>query len=386
MDTLVVRRRKVANVLAGEPWVYPNALMKDPSEGPAAGLVRVETEQGQFLGLADYNPAAPIPARILTRTDAWSGDLAFIENGLAGALERRIRLGYGLQAGAVRLVNSEGDGMPGLVVDCFGTNIVVDYISLGMRQRASAVRAFFTEKLGDMIYHERMSPEAARREGCDPLLPEQATIHFSENAVRFEVPLVASQKTGFYLDQRENRRLVAMYGRGRRVLDLFSYHGAFSLAALANGAESALAVDSSNAALEAAQTNAANNGLALDVLPADVFDALDDLENEGPFSMIICDPPKLAPSRKDHRKALGAYRFLLDRSLKLLTPRGILLTSSCSQAIGAEDLRGVLAQIARKQELQLDVVASTTQPADHPWPVAFPTGRYLSSVMVERRD
>lgn len=383
MNTLKVQRRKIANVYNGEPWVYPNAVLSTDVE---AGLVRVVTNDDDFVGIADYNPDAPIRARILSFEDSWQGDHAWLEQHLVAAIERRLRLGYSLQAGACRLVNGEGDGMPGLVVDCYGTTLVIDFYTKGMLERKHHLELFFNDKLSDMNVIYRMGEDAAKRENIAPLPPiSDSNVTFCEQAVRFEIDFSASQKTGFYLDQRENRRLLAMYGRGRKVLDLFSYHGGFSLAALANGAESALAVDSSNQALEAASRNAVANGLQLDVLPADVFDAFDTIKSEGPFDFIVCDPPKLAPSKRDRNKALGAYRYLVDKCLQNLAPKGIMLLASCSQAIDHEDLRKLLTQQAKKQRLTLDVIAQTSQPADHPWPVSFTVGRYLSAIFVERR-
>lgn len=379
---LQVKRRKVANVFAGEPWIYPNAI---PAQELTAGLYQVATEDGDHVGYADYNPQAPMPGRLLSREAIWPGDQAFIEERLVKAIERRLRLGYHFQATGMRVVNGEGDGLPGLVVDAFGTTLVIDIYSRGMRDRVEIIRAFFADRLSGMTTVVRMGHDAAKREGVEAIEPEQHEVVFCEQAVRFAFKVGAGQKTGFYLDQRENRRLVAMWARGRQVLDLFAYHGAFALSALANGANSALAVDSSAQALEIAAQNAEANGMDLNVLCGDVFDVIGSLADLGPFDLIICDPPKLAPSKKDYRKAMKAYRYLVDRCLKMLPPGGLLLVASCSHAIGVEDLRQLLQQQSKGVAMELDVVATTGHPADHPWPVAFTTGRYLSAIMVERR-
>ncbi|TVR45687.1 MAG: class I SAM-dependent rRNA methyltransferase [Planctomycetota bacterium] len=384
MLSLIVRRRKVAGVLAGEPWIYPNAVIEGPTE---AGLVQIATEQGQHLGYGDWNPEAKIPARLLSREDVWPGDEIFLEQHLIKAIERRLRLGYHFQGSGMRVVNGEGDGLPGLVIDAFGTTLVIDIYTSGMRQRLPLIEAFFKQRLPDMQVVSRMGADAAKRESVESIPPADHRVCFSEQAVRYEFTLGDSQKTGFYLDQRDNRRLVALWGRGRKVLDLFSYHGSFALSALANGATSALAVDSSPKALECAAQHAVLNGMQLDTVCADVFDFLagDEISEMGPFNLIICDPPKLAPSKADYRKAMKAYRFLVDRCLRLMDPGALLLIASCSHAIGNEDLRQLLQQQGRKHNMELDVVAATSHPADHPWPVAFTAGRYLSALMVERR-
>ena len=379
---LQVRRRKIAGVLKGEPWVYPNAVI----DGPAtAGLVRVVDDGGKHVGWADWNPDAPVRARMLSRATEWQGDLTLIHQRIEAAFNRRLRCGYSLQGSAMRLVNGEGDGLPGLAIDLFGTSLVCDFYSLGMWRRREHIEAMLTHAFSDYSRYFRVGAEAAKRENMQAVEPEEGMLEYGENGLLFEVTIGSDQKSGAYLDQRDNRRLVAHWASGRRVLDLFCYHANFALCCLGAGASEAVAIDSSELALMAAQANADRNGFPLEVRQANVFDALDDLAGEEHFDLVICDPPKLAPRRRDKARALGAYRFLIDRCLRLLEPGGILLVSSCSQAIGTDDLREIIAQIGSKKRLALDVLAETTQPSDHPWPVGFLAGRYLASVAVELR-
>ena len=377
-----VQRRKIANVLRGAPWIYPNAVRQAPE---VPGLVRVVTEQQRFVGWADFNPAAPIPARLLTRDEEWPGEELFLRQRLQRALERRMGLGYGFHAGGLRMVNGEGDGLPGLVIDAYGTTLIYDFYSRAMCERRDLLISIMRGQFADYRHVARMGADAARREGCEPLVPEDCELIFGENGVRFSMQLAATQKTGCYLDQRDNRRLVAHWASGRRVLDLFCYHGGFSLAALASGAQEVLAIDSSQDALDVALANAARNGVHLQIQRTDVFSALPDMSDEAPFDMIICDPPKLAPGRKDRAKGLKAYRHLCRQCLRLLAPGGVLMLSSCSQVIDSGHLLDILSQTASRQGKALDVVAVTQHPADHPWPVGFLTGRYLSTVFVEYR-
>jgi 23S rRNA (cytosine1962-C5)-methyltransferase len=382
-SSVIVRRRKVANVLAGEPWVYPNAIIEEPE---TAGLVRVVTEDDAFIGWADHNPIAPVRARLLWRDDTWPGEETLLLQRVQQALWRRISLGMQPQGNGLRLVNGEGDGLSGLVVDVFGGTMVIDIYSAGMRGRVALIKAVLQQYLGDLKIKVRMSADAAKRENVDPIDPEAGEICFAENGVLFRFDVGSSQKSGFYLDQRDNRRLIAGFARDRRVLDLFSYHGGFSLTALAAGAQSALAIDSSEAALECVQQNALANGLVIQTQKADVFDHLDTLiSSEEHYDCIICDPPKLAPRKTDKARAMKAYRFLVDRCLKLLMPGGVLMVCSCSQAIGIDDLQRLLSQQSDKQKAQIDVLAVGGQPSDHPWPIAFQTGRYLSAITVHRR-
>lgn len=382
-DAVVVRRRKVAGVLKGEPWIYPNAVASAPDE---AGFYPVVFEDdGEHLGWADYNPAAPVRGRLLSRDGDWAGDEVVIPDLMNKAINRRLHLGYQLQGGAFRMINGEGDGLSGLVIDCFGRHLVVDCYSAGMRGRAGLIAEALGNGLSDCPVHVRMGGDAARREGVTPLSPEAAAVDYAENGVLFSFELGADQKSGGYLDQRDNRRLITNWAGERRVLDLFCYHGGFGLSCMAAGARSALCVDSSEAAIAATLANAERNGIDVDGVAMDVFDGIESLAEVGPFDLIVCDPPKLAPNKRSKTKALKAYRFLVDRCLRLLEVGGVLLVASCSQAIDAEDLRKLLEQQAKKISTNLDVIAVTGHPPDHPWPVGFTTGRYLSAIAVERR-
>lgn len=382
--TLIVKRRKIANVLSGEPWIYPNAIVDAPVE---RGLVRVLTEEAKHIGWADFNPQAPICARLLSREQTWMGDEKLLAQRIQQALWRRISIGMQPQGNGLRLVNSEGDGLPGLVVDVFGGTIVIDLFSAGMAGRAELICEVLRQFLGDLALVVRMNTDAAAREGLEAIAPAKDTpITFAENGVVFRFELSNTQKSGFYLDQRDNRRMAACYSRDRRVLDLFCYHGGFALSCLAAGAQSAIAVDSSEPALAYCQANAEYNGLAIDTRQEDVFDFLEQLANTSErFDLVICDPPKLAPRKADRQKGLKAYRYLIDRSLRVLSPNGLLMVSSCSAAIGSDDLQRIINQQANKSGLAIDVLQVTGQPADHPWPIGFRTGRYLSTLMVHLR-
>lgn len=381
MTDLQVRRRKIANVASGEPWIFTNALH---DQVPAAGLVRVVDEDGRVWGWADFNPEAGVAARLLHRGPVWPGEREWLWEQIQASLNRRLRLGFTFQAGAVRMVNAEGDGLSGLIIDCYGRHLVIDFQSRSMRERQPLLAKLFQENLGDFLPIWRMGADAARREHCQPLEPATDELSFRENGVSFRVAMGSGQKTGFFIDQRDNRRLVSSWALGRKVLDLFAYQGAFSLCALGAGAVDALAVDASGPAIQAAVTNAEDNGLPLRVLTADVFDFLAHPTERG-FDLVVCDPPKLSPARKDKPKALAAYRFLCDHCLGVLNQGGILLVASCSQAVSAEDLLEILSQLAAKRRVALDVLAVTGQPCDHPWPACLAAARYLAAVAVELR-
>jgi 23S rRNA (cytosine1962-C5)-methyltransferase len=383
-DQLRVRRRKIANVLAGEPWIYPNAVLTAPNTG---GTYAVVTEDEQHIGWADVNPDAGIVGRLLTRAETEPGIETFMAERLQSALQRRLLLGQPVGAGGTRIVNGEGDGLPGLVIDLFGSILVVDFFTKAMRERRDLIEQLLQALLADTTRVYRMSNDAAKREGCDPIEPSRTTASFGEHGLLYEFPLNTTQKTGFYLDQRDNRHLIGTHATGRRVLDLFCYHGGFALNAAANGAAQVVAVDSSSSALDIAAANAVRNGCnEIEFYRSDCFDFLNENKLEAQFDLIICDPPKLAPTKRDRAKGMNAYRYLIDKCLTALAPGGILQVASCSQAIQHEDLRYLLAQTAMKQGRELDCISMTGQPEDHPWPISFTTGRYLSAITVMDRN
>ena len=382
MNGVLVRRRKVAGVLNGEPWIYPNAVISGPEQ---PGCYPVRIEDGPQLGWADYNPVAPIPGRLLYRAPNYPGDEALIAERFQQAVNRRLQLGFQIQGGGFRLVNGEGDGLPGLVIDLFGRHLVVDCYTAGMRDRLDLIRDLLGMMLADCPVAMRMGADAARREGVEPLDPEPATVSYAEHSVIYEFELGADQKSGGYLDQRDNRLMVAQWAKERSVLDLFAYHGGFGLSALAAGANDALAVDASQLALDVAAATASRNKLPLRTQQMDIFKEIPSLASKGPFELIICDPPKVAAKKRDWKRGVGAYRYLVDQCLRLLEVGGVLVVSSCSHAINGDDLRQILEQQGKKQQVDLDVIAVTGHPADHPWPVSFQTGRYLSTIAVEKR-
>ena len=334
-NQLRVRRRKIANVLAGEPWIYKNAVLTAPN---TSGTYAVVTEDETHVGWADVNPKAGIVGRLLSRAEDEPNIEALLAERLQGALQRRLLLGQPIGAGGTRIVNGEGDGLPGLVIDLFGSHLVMDFFTKAMRQRSELIEILL-KNLEDTTRIYRMSNDAAKREGCDPIEPSRATASFGEHGLLYEFPLDTTQKTGFYLDQRDNRHMIGTHATGRRVLDLFCYHGGFALNAAANGASQVVAVDSSSAALDIAAANAVRNGCnEIEFYRSDCFDFLNENKLEAQVDLIICDPPKLAPSKRDRAKGMNAYRYLIDKCLTALAPGGILQVASCSQAIQHEDL------------------------------------------------
>jgi 23S rRNA (cytosine1962-C5)-methyltransferase len=291
---------------------------------------------------------------------------------------------------AYRLVNAESDGLPGLIVDRLGPGLVLQALSVGVEAVKRQVADWLVASFGPEWVWERSDQPVRRLEGLEPWQgplhgPQPGRVVISDGDCRFWVEPAGGQKTGFYLDQRENRRLVGELAAGRRVLDCFSYSGGFALRALLAGAERATLVDSSAGALELARDNLALNGMEgrADLVRANVFDLLRDYRDQGQrFDLIVLDPPKLAPTRTAVDKAARAYKDLNLMALRLLGSDGLLATFSCSAGMDRERFWEVLSWAAEDARLGLQVVKVLGQPEDHPVRLGFPESQYLKGLIL----
>ncbi len=360
---------------SGHPWVYRNHLPHhDLSDGD---WVRLEAGRASAYGLYDADGA--IAVRVFSADGVLDG--AAVRARVADALALREPLAA---AGhdAYRLLYGEGDYLPGITADRYGRFAVV-------RTYASAVRRLLPDVAAELGGRLRLKGVLER--GADGLVPlrgeappPQETV--TEHGLRFAVDLYHGQKTGLFLDHRENRQLVRSLAAGRRVLNLFAYTGGFSVFALAGGATSALSVDTATAALEQADANVALNGLDVErhtTLNADVFDLLPKLEaREERYGLVVLDPPSLARSAAQRRRALRAYHRLNRAAFRLLEPGGLLATASCTAQVSPEAFQSVVAAAAQAAGVRAQVVADRGQPSDHPVPLDFPEGRYLKFLVL----
>jgi 23S rRNA (cytosine1962-C5)-methyltransferase len=293
-----------------------------------------------------------------------------------------------------RLVHGESDGLPGVVADRYGDVVVLQLTSAGAEAWREPIADALVEHTGATCVVERSDAEVRTLEGLAPrtgslrgTLREPVTI--VEDGIAYEVDVLRGQKTGFYLDQRDNRRIVREHARGAEVLNAFCYTGGFSLAALAGGAQSVLSIDSSGEALEDARANLARNpALAghADWLEGDVFAELRKLRAAGRmFDVVVLDPPKFAPTAKHAPKAARAYKDINLWALKLLRPGGLLATFSCSGGIAADLFQKIVAGAALDANVDAVIVGRMTASADHPVALAFPEGDYLKGLLVRRR-
>lgn len=394
MSRLVLKPDRERSVLRRHPWIFAGSVARLEGRARPGDTVEVVSDDGRLLGRAAWSPESAIRARMWTFFGDVVIDHAFFKRSVAASVDRRSA--HPLLAGqdGVRLVHGESDGLPGVIVDRFGEVLVVQLTSAGADKWRDAIVAALVQATGCAAVYERSDSDVRTREGLGPVtgcvygeLPE-APLTIDENGVRMEVDVVAGHKTGFYLDQRDNRRLTAVLARRRSVLNCFCYSGGFSLQALAGGASSVLSIDSSEAALSAARRNMSRNP-QLDEgrarwLQADVFEALRMLKSEDRrFDLVVLDPPKFAPSAAHVDRAARAYKDINLFGFRLLNPGGILMTYSCSGGIGIDLFQKIVAGAAGDAGVDARIIHRLSAAADHPVGLAVPEGEYLKGLAVE---
>ena len=382
------------SLLRRHPWVFSGAIEEVAGSPQSGATVRVCAADGKFLAWAAYSPASQIRARVWSFEETEVPGPELFAKRIEAALARR-RADIPAEAGnAMRLLHGESDGLPGLIADRYGDALVIQVLSAGCEAWRETLVAKLLEKSGCSRVYERSDTDARELEG----LPASSGLIFGpaangplrivEHGVEYEVDVGSGQKTGFYLDQRENRRHLGRLAAGREVLDCFCYTGGFTLSALAGGARSVLAIDSSAQALAQAKRNLELNRIAPDRaqwLDADVFQALRRLQrDERRFDLIVLDPPKFAPTPKDAARAARGYKDINLNALKLLRPGGLLATFSCSGGVSAELFQKIVAGAAADAGAPLLLRERYRAAPDHPVRIEFPEGDYLKGLLLER--
>jgi 23S rRNA (cytosine1962-C5)-methyltransferase len=390
--SVVLKPGHVQPVWAGHPWVFAQAIERVEGGAQGGDEVEVKDARGNFLGRGLYSPGSAIPVRILTRERDVRIDARLLGSRIAAAVARRRRFGLpNPDTTAVRLVHAEGDDLPGLIVDQLGDVVSVQLATLGMKLRETSIFDALEQQLRPRAIVDRTSERAAKSEGFSVgrgiVRGDESVAHFDvrERGLRFRIPLELGQKTGFYVDQRDLRARVEALATGRRVLDTYSFVGAFALGAARAGATEVEAVDASSLALTVAAEAAELNGLGGKVRfeCEDSVQALERAGRQGGYDLVICDPPKLAPTRASRGRALGMMRKLSAQAARATKPGGLLVLCSCSAAIGLPELTRALSLGAADVGLRALVAERFFQGADHPVPAAFPEGLYLTSIIAE---
>lgn len=387
---LRLRKNADRRLKAGHLWIYSNEVdtRATPLKAFQPGeLARVEAANGRALGVACVNPGSLICARIMSRDPAMQVDRSLFVHRFKQALALRQQL---YDTPFYRLVNAEGDLLPGLVIDRFGDVAVVQLNTAGMQAQSDAVVEALEKVLKPAAIVFRNDTGGRRQEGLDArvevvagTLPDEVLIE--ENGVRFAAPVLDGQKTGWFFNHRDNRRWLNRHVAGKRVLDLFSYVGGFGVQAAASGASEVLCVDSSATALEGVARNAELNGLHEQVAvgEGDAFEALAALKADGEqFDVVVLDPPAFINKRKDQAGGEHAYGKLNREAMRLLGRDGMLLSSSSSMHLAPERLVNVVRGALRHQDRQGQVIFQGHQAADHPIHPAIPETAYLKALGV----
>ena len=385
---VILKPRKALPFFSRHPWVFAGAIHSTTDRVSAGDEVIVEDDVGRFVARGVYNPNSNIAVRLYSWDEAETLDDAFWSRRLDDAISLRRALFPDFHPEfACRLVFSEADGLSGLTVDRYGDWLLVQLTSFALAARKDVLLRLLQEKLqprGIWLRTEKGIREAEGLELADGLLcgePPPRPLLITENGVKFALDVAEGQKTGFFLDQRDNRRRVAEFVRGHRVLDVCCYTGGFSLNCLVNGgASEVVAVDMSESALTLARSNAELNGVAdrLKTVKRDCFKALEELAAAGEkFDSVILDPPKLARNRQGVDAALRGYYSLNRSALSLLKPGGLLVTCSCSGHVSGELFVDMLAQAALHENRRLQILETRGAAADHPTSVTCLETEYL---------
>ncbi len=390
---LILNPGREKSVLLRHPWIFSGAVQALKGEPSTGETVNVVSSKGDWLCRAAFSPASQIRARVWTWSQGEEINEAFFTGRIKKAIELRQQLELFKKSDAIRLVHGESDGLPGLVADIYRNVVVIQALSAGIDPSKLEIAGILKEQTGAECVVERSDVEVRKLEGLEEqsgvLLGKEPAgeITINEAGLRFGVDVLHGQKTGFYLDQRENRILAGSLAHGRRVLNCFSYTGGFTVHALAGGAEEVLSIDSSAEALAIARRN-----LELNDLPAnratwmeeDVFQALRNLRDRAEtFDMIILDPPKFAPTAAHAAKAARAYKDINLLAFKMLRPGGLLFTFSCSGGVTPDLFQKIVAGAAQDANVNARVSHWLTQAADHPVALNFPEGHYLKGLVCE---
>lgn len=388
MAEIVLRKTREKRVQSGHPWIYQTEIERvdDPAgEIEPGDIVRVVNSKGVFVCKALYNPASMIALRVLTVRDEPT-DEEFFRRRIEAAWEYRKRL---CDVNSCRLIFGESDYLPALIVDKFADILVVQLLCLGMDRLRDMIVRLLVDVVKPRGIYERDDVPVREREGMKQLtglmwgeVPDR--VEMVENGIRFLVDVMHGQKTGFFLDQKENRAAIAPLCPGARVLDCFCHNGTFALNAAKYGAADVLGVDISEEALEVARENAALNGLDVRFEAHNVFDLLRQYQGEGrQFDLIVLDPPAFTKSRKMVESAKRGYKDINLRAMKLVRDGGYLVSCSCSQHVTPDMFVDILREAAYETRRRVRIIELRSQGRDHPVLLGSDETRYLKCVIMQ---
>jgi 23S rRNA (cytosine1962-C5)-methyltransferase len=386
MVQIKLKKDRDRPVRMGSPWIFSGAIESASGQALPGQPCVVAANSGETLGHGYYNPDSSIAVRMCTRGNV-PFDTAVLRSRIASAIKMRTGI-LDNATDSCRIINSEGDFVPGLVVDRFGAGLCIQILTAGMERLRQNIIETLDDILKPQFIFERSDSESRRLEGLENSaglikgeMPD--VIMIKENGLKFKLELSTGQKTGMFLDQRENRLLVRRYSCGAKVLDCFAYTGGFSCNALAAQAVLVRLVDSSKKALDAARENLIINGFAVNdanFVEADAFKYLRECNDS--FSLCIVDPPKFAKHSRDVDQACRGYKDINLLAIKRCAPSGVIFTFSCSQAVDSKLFRQVVFSAAADSRRDVQILHVLSQPPDHPVNAAHREGEYLKGLVL----
>ncbi|MGH7597089.1 MAG: class I SAM-dependent rRNA methyltransferase [bacterium] len=391
MPKLYLKPNRDRAVRRFHPWIFSGSMNRLEGTAAPGDVVDVLAADGDFLGRGFYNPNSQLICRMLTWQDE-PIDATFFQRKIESAYRLRLDLfgsNTSTATNAFRVVNAEADGLPGLIVDRYAEHLVVQISTLGMSRFRNEIVAALQQAIQPYSIFERSAGAALQEEGLQPVAQvlagaePPAVIRIRENDLHFAVNIQEGQKTGFFLDQRENRAWAAKLGKGKNVLNGFGYTGAFSVYVRHAGARRVVTVDSSSAAIEMAKQNFAINNLEAvteDLIAADIFHFLRSTTQK--FDFIILDPPAFAHRQKDVENAARAYKDVNLQAMKIIESGGLLLTCSCSQPVSPELFQKILFGAATDADRVVRILGQSGHAPDHPISIYHPEGRYLQAMLL----
>ncbi|MCS7281221.1 MAG: class I SAM-dependent rRNA methyltransferase [Desulfobacterota bacterium] len=389
MIPLVVKKEKIGPILARHPWVYSKALLYVPDGLRPGTPVKLVDESGKFIATGYFNSYSQISVRVWGYDESEKVDRNFFKKRIANALWVRKRYVENTDTNAYRLVNSEGDMLPGLVVDKYADYLVIQFHTKGMDQWRNEIIEALEEIVRPKGIYERSEIYTSQNEKPEEKygairgkIPD--LIKIRENGLNFLVDLKRGQKTGFFLDQRDKRKAFLKYARDAKVLNCFSYTGGFAVYALAGGAKSVINIDTSSDALELAKENVRINGFKterMENIKGDVKKVFRD--HKETYDAIVLDPPAFIKERTKKERGVLGYRYINRKAMDLLIDGGILVTCSCSYHLGLEEFRRLLIDVATKAKSSFRILEVYTHGIDHPVPLPFVEGEYLKCFFLQ---
>jgi len=392
MVRVILKKNREDALIRHHPWIFSGAIERVEGELPVGATVTVCNAAGKSLALGAYSPASQIRVSLWNFDPQDLIDKRFFKYRLQAAIEARKDLAA--SSNAQRLVFSEADSLPGLIVDRYADVVVCQFLSAGADYHKPLILECLQELLPCRSIYERSDVSTRSKEGLNEssglLIGEEPPEHvlIRENGLSYQVNIREGHKTGFYLDQRDNRAMVASLSGGREVLNCFSYTGGFGLAAMAGGAKSVINIDSSEQSLQMASNNAALNNMdseCFSVMAADVPSSLREMQNaQQSFDLIVLDPPKFIDNKQQIDRGARAYKDINLQAFKLLRPGGLLFTFSCSGLMPDRLFQKIVADAALDAQCQAQIIHQLTQASDHPVSLNFPEAAYLKGFCIRK--